>query len=322
MKIWNPQYVVVFSTDKPAQGKYFIPEESLQKALNGIPVVEISSITQSENKNLDQKASKVIQIFSPIKLGKQTMIDGVLEINLDYKPIQQYEMRINQLVWITTFVGFVLLYILLYGSIKRTSTEIIKKNQELEDANINTILTLAKAVDARDSYTMGHSERVMRYAVKLGERLNLPYDTIKRIEESALLHDIGKIAIPDALLNKPGKLTEEEYNIIKSHPVKGYDILKPIIHFEEIRKIIRHHHERIDGYGYPDGLAGAEIPMESRILAVADAFDAMTSDRAYRKALTVDKALEELKRVKGSQLDEYIVEEFIDVVHENQLVGL
>jgi polar amino acid transport system substrate-binding protein len=178
------------------------------------------------------------------------------------------------------------------------------------------IIILVKALEYYDIYTQGHSEKVTKYAIKLAERLNLPTDKIKKIYWSAYVHDIGKIFIPQTLLNKPSKFSDDEYNFVKIHPIKSEELLSEVEEFKDIAKIIRHHHERWDGKGYPDGLSGEDIPLESRILAIADAFEAMTSDRPYKKALTIDEAIEEIKRCAGTQFDPKLADIFIEIIKE------
>ena len=165
---------------------------------------------------------------------------------------------------------------------------------------IDTILAM---LDARDPYTYEHSFRVARYAEMMAHDLRLPAAICQRIQVAALLHDIGKIAIPDHVLNKAGRLNREEMLEIQRHPRIGCNILGRLTTFEEITTIVLHHHERFDGHGYPEQLAGEEIPMESRIIAVADSFDAMTSNRPYRKAMTADAAIDEVSQHAGEQFD-------------------
>ncbi len=186
--------------------------------------------------------------------------------------------------------------------------------ENLQDAFVGTIKSLAETIDAKDAYTRGHSEKVSLYAEATARGLGLDGEELQTIRYAGYLHDVGKIGIPDAILTKPGKLTVEEFNIIKKHPVLSDRILKPVDFPFPVQPVVRHHHERYDGKGYPDNLTGEEIPMGARILAVADSYEAMTSDRPYRKALSVDKALEELSRNVGTQFDKRIVVEFIRIV--------
>lgn len=167
---------------------------------------------------------------------------------------------------------------------------------------------LAAALDAKSSYTLGHSERVADLALLLARRIGLTEMDQQLIHIGAHLHDIGKIGVPDEVLNKPGRLTDEQFSMIKQHPVIGYHIVSKVNSFCGISGIVRHHHERYDGQGYPDGLVGAAIPLGARIVAVADAFDAMTAPRIYRKSFSPPEALTEIIRCTGSQFDPAVVE--------------
>lgn len=176
------------------------------------------------------------------------------------------------------------------------------------------IFALASAVDAKDPYTSDHSRNVAAYVMTIAAHLHLPVREIKLLHHAALLHDIGKIGIPESILNKQGKLTSEEFDIIKMHPVTGYRILRPVTAFGSFINTVKCHHERYDGKGYPCGLAKENIPHHARILAVADCFDAMTSDRVYRKAPGVEYALNEIRKNSGSQFDPEIAGTFLDVL--------
>ncbi len=183
--------------------------------------------------------------------------------------------------------------------------------EKLRKILIDVIKSLIIALEARDEYTRGHSERVQMYSQIIGEELGLHRDVLMNLQLSAILHDIGKIGIPDSILRKDSKLTEEEFEVIKQHPLIGYKILSSIEDIEEeILNGVLWHHERYDGKGYPNNLSGKKIPFFARIIAVADTFDAMTSDRPYRKGLPPDTAFEEIIRNKGSQFDPEVVEAF------------
>ena len=163
------------------------------------------------------------------------------------------------------------------------------------------IQSLVSALDAKDAYTCGHSTRVASVAVELAKRLGFDDEGVKRIRLGGLLHDVGKIGVEDSVLRKPGRLTDEEFEQIKQHPVLGYEILKGIRQFQSILPAVRHHHESIDGSGYPDGLAGDEIPRDAQVMAVADAFDAMTSDRPYRRGMPLEKVVGIFENGRGQQ---------------------
>ena len=192
----------------------------------------------------------------------------------------------------------------------------MKYYKDLKNTLLDTIEALSYAIELKDPYTNGHSRRVANYAMAIARAMGMPRDRIETIEIAALLHDIGKIGIRGSVLNKPSRLTKDEYEEIMKHPVLGEELVKRIRNFRHIAKIIRHHHEFYGGGGYPDGLKGEEIPLESRIIAVADAFDAMTSDRPYRKALSVERALEILERDDRNQWDPKIVKVAIRVFRE------
>ncbi len=180
----------------------------------------------------------------------------------------------------------------------------------LEDSR-NVIYSLARAIEARDAYTEGHTERVAEYAVALGRTLDLSETDLQWVEQGAILHDVGKIGIRDSILNKPGPLTPEEYEQMKTHSALGEHICKSLKSLAPILDIIRHHQERIDGKGYPDGLTGDRMSVGARIVALVDAYDAMTSDRPYRKRLERAEAVRRLREGAGTQWDARMVEAFI-----------
>jgi putative nucleotidyltransferase with HDIG domain len=188
--------------------------------------------------------------------------------------------------------------------------------EKLEDSYLSTIVTLSCVVEAKDLYTDKHMKDIAEYSVTIAKKLGLPDSDIENIRRAALLHDLGKISVPDYILMKPGKLSEEEMDIIKRHPANGAKMIEPVEPLKHAREIIKSHQEWFDGSGYPECLRGEEIPLGARIIAVADAYGAMTTDRPYRKALTSDQALKELKEGAGTQFDPRIVEIFISILEE------
>ena len=181
--------------------------------------------------------------------------------------------------------------------------EVEKKTKENERLFMHVVSSLASAIDAKDTYTNGHSGRVAEYSREIARRAGYEGKELEDIYMMGLLHDVGKIGIPDAVINKPAKLTDEEYDIIKNHPVLGARILGNIKEMPKLANGARWHHERYDGKGYPDGLSGEDIPEEARIIAVADSYDAMTSHRSYRKSLPQEVVREEIEKGKGTQFD-------------------
>lgn len=206
--------------------------------------------------------------------------------------------------------------------IKSMIDTIGRNEKEKKEQYLQIIWTMVNLLEIKDEYTAGHSKSVTFYAEEIAERLNRDYGfklDIESIQVSAILHDIGKIGIEKEILSKPSGLTEEEYEIIKTHPIKGYYALKDIESLKEERKIIKYHHERYDGIGYPEGIKGDAIPFGARIICVADAFDAMISDRPYRKGLSIEQAINELKKNRGAQFDPLIVDVFVCMLHEGEL---
>jgi putative two-component system response regulator len=196
-------------------------------------------------------------------------------------------------------------------------TRVLLRERELNkklDATEDVLLTLARAVEARDRYTIHHAERVGRYAQEIGSLLGFDSEDDELLYQGGVLHDLGKIAIPDSILLKPGRLTQEEFEVMKKHSAEGERICLSLRSVSFYLPIIRHHHERVDGSGYPDRLRNGDIPIGARIVAVADAWDAMTSDRPYRASLGYDEALEQLRMGAGSQWDAEVVGSLLHLI--------
>jgi len=189
---------------------------------------------------------------------------------------------------------------------------------DMRDIYIDTVKSLSQAVEAKDPYTNGHSRRVGEYACKLAERLGLSPKKVENLKIAAILHDIGKIGIDESILNKPGRLTEEEFEKIKQHPEIGVKIIKDIDFLKDASEIILSHHERYDGTGYPEGRKHKDIILEAQILSIADVFDALTSERPYRNAMTVEEALDIIEKGKGIQFDSKLADAFIKMVKDDK----
>ena len=189
-----------------------------------------------------------------------------------------------------------------------------KEVKELHHVYMHTIKAFASAIDFKDHYTYDHSINVVKYAVAIAHHMKLTNHEIQDIKHACQLHDLGKIGVPDYILAKHGPLSEEEWEKVKFHTLKGAEILSPLKFLDEIIKLIISHHERYNGSGYPKGLKGEKIPLGARIMLVADAFDAMTSDRPYRKKLSIKESIEELKRNSGTQFDPEVVNAFLEVL--------
>jgi putative nucleotidyltransferase with HDIG domain len=203
------------------------------------------------------------------------------------------------------------------SAIERYIDDIHAAEDEIEKLSDEILQSLAQTIDAKDVYTKGHSIRVAKYSKMLATRLKLPEKTIENIYKQGLLHDIGKIGIPDGIINKPGKLTDEEFAIIKSHTTMGSDILSKAESFPELARAARWHHERYDGLGYPDGLSAEDIPLEVRIISVADSYDAMSSNRSYRNYLAQEVVKKEIQKGMGTQFDPEIAKIMLEIIDED-----
>ena len=203
------------------------------------------------------------------------------------------------------------------NEIKKINEQLKNTNDMLEKAYLESIQTLRYTVEAKDTYTRGHSDRVSQFSVLIGKHLNLSEAELKNLEIGGLFHDIGKIGVPDSILLKESKLTDDEYSEIKNHPSIGAHILSTATIFKDILSIVKHHHERFDGHGYPGQLKGNDIPFLARIAAIADSFDAMTCRRTYRDSLPLDVVISEFEKCKGTQFDPEIADAFLDILRNN-----
>jgi len=212
-------------------------------------------------------------------------------------------------------VNTIFIHSLTYLLITFISAGLMKYVQIVKEGQLELTKALANAIDSRDTYTAHHSENVAKYSLEIAKKMKLSKDSCSIIHIGGLLHDIGKIGIPEHILNKPGKLTDEEFDIIKTHPTIGYDIIKHVTSFKQkgILDIVLYHHERYDGKGYPKGLKGEQIPLYARIVAVADTYDAMYSQRVYRNNLDQEFILNEIHQNKGKQFDPQIVDIFLSL---------
>ena len=202
--------------------------------------------------------------------------------------------------------------------LKLQQKELDLANRQVEMGN-QTIFAIANAVDAKDERTRAHSERVAIYSEMMARELGFDEEDCKNIRNAARMHDIGKIAIPDHILNKPGRLTDEEYVIMKSHVIRGASILEGFTLLEHVVEGARYHHERYDGKGYPEGLKGEEIPLYGRLIGVADAFDAMTSNRVYRHQMDMEYVIGEIRRGRGTQFDPVFADVMLKILEEGKI---
>ena len=203
------------------------------------------------------------------------------------------------------------------NQIKEINNKLKNTYDMLEKAYLESIQTLRYTVEAKDTYTRGHSDRVSEYSILIGKHIGLSNNDIKTLQIGGLFHDVGKLGVPDAILQKGSKLTDDEYSEIKNHPSIGAHILSTATIFKDVIPIVKHHHEKYDGSGYPGKLAGENIPYLARIAAIADSFDAMTSRRTYRDSLPLDIVINEFRKCKGTQFDPEITDVFLDILEKH-----
>ena len=277
-----------------------------------------------------------IHLVQYIRKNKQTKSDYILLIGL-FLVLVCVAIESVSVYFVATISGIFIgigMIILLFTNIfrtirkiqiieeKRHQTELEIEKKENKKITLQMMQTLSTTIEAKDEYTRGHSKRVAQYATLIAKSLGWTKDEIQNIKSCAYLHDIGKIGIPDQILNKPGKLTQEEFNLIKQHTIIGQDIVKDITIIPHLDEVTRSHHEHYDGSGYPDGLKGNEIPIQARIIAIADSYDAMNSRRIYRNALSFEQIKEQIKKKSGTQFDPEIAEIFLKIMDNKSLLNL
>ncbi len=271
---------------------------------NGKPLI-VNDVHQAQrfNKTVDTVTGFVTKSIICVPLIIHRQIIGVIEVlnRLDGSNFTEQDLEA----------------VVSVASTAAMAIENTRLQQSILDAYKSTIKALAAAIDAKDTYTRGHSQRVMKYALFGGTSLSFSGDKLEVLEHAAILHDIGKIAVDDRILKKPDSLTAEEWDIVHKHPLIGANMIKDIPFLEEASKLVLFHHERYDGKGYLAGLKGEGIPMGARLIAVADTFDTMTTDRSYRPALSVDYAIWELHSCAGTQFCPAAVEAFISGLRKN-----
>lgn len=269
----------------------------------------------------------LFEVYAPIENSKQQAI-GAYEIYADPRALDRLIGSRSRMVWFVVAIVFAALWAALALLVRGASRTLRRQNEELhartlrlvesnrllEKSALEAVESLNATVDAKDPYTAGHSQRVQRIAVALGEELGLEREQLEVLRFAGLFHDIGKIGVPDAILTKPDRLTELEFEIVKRHPEDGARIVGRLHRLHTSVPAVLHHHERWDGRGYPDGLSGDRIPLEAAIVGLADAVDAMTTDRPYSSARTLDDATEEILRNRGTQFAPAVVDAFVSLV--------
>jgi putative nucleotidyltransferase with HDIG domain len=327
VKVWRPDGVLAW-TNRAQQriGHRYELEGGL-----GVVLRDHRAVASMDELNSDENAverslhfNHLLQVYAPLASSNGSRVIGAYEIYANPRHLETFITSRKHMIWLTVGLVFVAIYLalglLVRGAssmltrqaqvLRARSQELLDSYRRLQERSLEAIASLNATVDARDPYTAGHSARVQRIALAVAEELGIPRSRLEAIRYGSLFHDIGKIAVPDAILSKPGGLTPGEYEVIKRHPADGADIVSKLGSLREAVPLIRHHHERWDGHGYPDRLCGEAIPLEACIVGLADAWDAMTSDRPYRPALSIEDATAEVRAARGSQFAPAIVDAF------------
>ena len=333
IKVWSRDGRLVFSTNAKDQIGFRYPEDNaLKLALAGTRTREVVGGGDEKSKKMSS-ASSAIRVDAPILGSAGTETIGAVEVYQPYAPVQTEIVRIVSLIWMIVIGGALPSYFLQMRFLRRTSVALTSAERDLREVNrrlevsldnlamhsLGTLQALVAAVDAKDSYTARHSMAVTDYAVAIGRHLGLPDSDIVALERAGLLHDVGKIGTPEIVLLKPALLDELEFEVIREHPEMSGHIVETIPFLAELAPVVRAHHERWDGLGYPDALAGANIPLLARILSVADAFDAMTSDRPYRTGVPVVEACIEIATQKNGQFDPRVVDALLGALDAGEV---
>jgi len=325
IKIWNRQGTIIYSDSPSLMGQSFSITDELARTLEGEATAEVSRLVDSEN-IAERQYDRLLEVYVPIRFGTSPEVFGAFEVYQDYAPVGREIAAARKAIYLGISVGLAFLYVVLFyvhrrgaAIIGRQREELVRRSEELK-TSYGILEALSSALDLRDQATEGHCRRTAELAVTVARELALSDSQVRLVGQAAFVHDIGKIGVPDAVLAKPGPLTEEEWEQMRRHPELGYRMLKRVPTLGEVAEIVHCHHETYDGTGYPRGLKGEEIPLGARIFALVDAYDAITSDRPYRKARSCEDALAELRRCSGTQFDPRIVQAFVRAV-ERQLAS-
>jgi putative nucleotidyltransferase with HDIG domain len=330
VKVWRADGTLAWASLAPERiGKRFPLTGRLEEVLEtGKPEAEIEALGDEEDAvEASQGSGNVVEVYAPV-VAPGGKIVGAYEVYAASPALEAFIADRKQMIWLATGVVFALIWALLALLVRAASSvlrgqslRVVERSRQLADAyrrleqgSLEAIETLNLTVEAKDPDTAGHSTRVQRIALALGRELKLTPTELDALRLGALLHDIGKISVPDALLTKPAKLDYWEFAQMKTHPSEGARILAKLSRMRDAVPIVRHHHERWDGAGYPDGLADTEIPLPAAIVGLADAWDAMTMDRPYTRALEFKEAVDEVRANRGSQFAPAVVDAFFNVL--------
>jgi putative nucleotidyltransferase with HDIG domain len=328
VKVWRPDGLLVWTNRATGRiGRRFPLEGDLAQTI-GDNRAQASIQQLDEEENLAERHAlgnqRAFEVYAPVESNDGKHAIGAYEIYAKPQRVEAFIASRKRLIWFAILGVFLALYAALAllvrnassmlrrqaSTLQERSRELMESYHRLEESSLEAIESLNATVDAKDPYTAGHSARVQRIALAVAEELGVPAQRLDAVRFGGLFHDIGKIAVPDSLLAKAGPLDEEEFAVVQRHPADGAEIVSHFSRLREAVPLIRHHHERWDGKGYPDRLAGDEIPPEACVVGLADAWDAMTTDRPYREALSVEQAAAEVRKCRGTQFSPMVVDAF------------
>ena len=328
VKVWRPDGVLVWTNRGQSRiGRKFSLDGELGETIADNKAHASIGRLDSQENVVEQRAvggGNVFEVYAPVESSDGSRAIGVYEIYAKPQQTVAFIASRKRLIWFAILAVFISLYAALAllvrnasSTLQRQATTLQARSRELmhsysrlEESSLEAIESLNATVDAKDPYTAGHSARVQRIALVVAEELGVSAQRLDAVRFGGLFHDIGKIAVPDSILTKPGPLDEEEFAVIQRHPADGAEIVSHFGRLHEAVPLIRHHHERWDGTGYPDRLAGDQIPQDACVVGLADAWDAMTTDRPYRSALTVEEAAAEVRKCRGTQFAPHVVDAF------------
>jgi putative nucleotidyltransferase with HDIG domain len=332
VKVWRRDGVLAWTSRAPGRiGKRFPVGDDLAKVFEtGEAEAHLEELGGTEDAvEARLPLDEVLEVYAPVVSGDDEVI-GAYEVYADSTRLEASIASRKREIWAGIGAVFLLLWVLLLAlarsassTLRRQTTALRERSaalsdsyRRLEESSLEAIESLNATVEAKDPYTAGHSLRVQRIALSVAEELGLSPKELDALRFGALFHDIGKIAIPDVLLTKPDRLTEQEYELMKRHSAEGARIVAKFGRLRDSVAIIRHHHERWDGRGYPEGLAGEDIPLAAAVAGLADAWDAMTIERPYQRALSSIEALEEVRSCRGGQFVPAVVDAFFEAVRK------
>ena len=330
VKVWHTDGTLAWTNIAPERiGKRFPVNGELAEVLETKEATaEFSTLSDKEDSvEAARIESDVIEVYAPLFAGQREVI-GAYEVYADAEPLEQSIAGRKRAIWIASATLFAILWVLLLllarnasGMLRRQTTALRERSaalsesyRMLEESSLEAAESLNATVEAKDPYTAGHSVRVQRIAVSIAQELGVPPKDLDAVRHGGLFHDIGKIAIPDVLLTKPAKLTEDEFELMKRHSSEGARIVSKFGRLRECVPILRHHHERWDGKGYPERLAGEDIPLLATIVGFAEAWDAMIIERPYQRALRIEEAFDEVREHRGVQFSPVVVDAFFAAV--------